>query len=103
MSDSNLFTEMLKFHFEQSALYEKTWEEWRQECNAKGLEIYYDMSDAKEVSAPCDCDEECDETHTMKIGTYRTRPCDEHFPGHVCNPPRFAKITGLSVSGIGGF
>lgn len=82
-----------------------TEESWLQECNEKGLEIFYDMSDAVERGVGCDssCDDDCEEAHTILVGHYNTRPCKRPFhgrKGHVCNP-RSTRITGLNTSGLG--
>lgn len=99
MTDNRIISGM-KAHFELEALYERTWNEWIADCNAKGLEIFYDMSNPNTVSHGCDddCSDDCKET--MKIGQYNTRPCTQPFhgrKGHRCNPPKYARITGIGA------
>lgn len=93
-------TQLIKNRIELDEQFDRTNKEWRRECNEKGLEIYYDMSNPKEVAGDCDCEGECTITHTMNIGTYKTRPCPNHSPGHQCNPVGNAMIKNLSVSPI---
>lgn len=75
--------------------YDATNRKWRQECNAVGLEIFYDMSNPKTFSAypDCGCDGPC--LCLTEIGQYKTRPCTRHFEGHQCNPLGDAKIVGF--------
>lgn len=96
---TSIFESMLKARLELDERFEQTREEWRQECNARGEEIYYDMSNPKEVGVGCneDCPDDCEQAHTMLVGQYKTRPCTRHFPGHACNPPWVGKIHNISA------
>jgi len=90
---SNHFAQLAKSSFELREMRERIWEEWRLDCNARGIEIYQDFSEASRVGGNDPNGEEI----TMLIAPYKERPCRNHFPGHVCNPPRYAKIKNLTA------
>lgn len=69
---------------------EELFEEWRLECNEKGLEIYYDDANANLRGL---------NGAEILVGKWTTRPCSSHRKGHRCNPPMYPQLTGLVSMG----
>lgn len=84
MSSHLLSTMQLRAGLQHS--FDQIFESWRLECNAKGEEIYYDMSKPKKRGM---------DSETIEVGQYKTRPCPNHRKGHQCNPPAFPKLRGF--------
>ena len=91
------YLDFIKASIDLEAKRAEAEENWRKDCNARGEQIYYDMSDATERAVACDCAEPCGEDHVIKVGRYKTRPCPNHYEGHLCNPGN-AMIKNVSVS-----